>query len=240
MISFKSAEFLMRIVVVLVVYFVTAPLTGYFRAWTAEKMGDSTPAQLGFLTLNPIAHVSIWWIVFIIWIQTSFMHFTPIALGKYVPINPHNIQGQWRGLKLACAYLSDSFVNIVLGIISFFVLILTFKADALLFIEQAVSLRSLTLLQPGLSSFQIIVIWFMATFALFNCLVAAFSVISNLFNFVMFYYFEDLLHSSEYSEMILIFGPLLLLYTMISWVWSYVIAFVIGMAYLLAMLVGVI
>ncbi len=240
MISFKSAEFFMRIVVVLLVYCVTAPLTGYVRAWTAEKMGDSTPKQLGFLTLNPMAHISIWWVVFIIWIQTSFMHFTPIALGKYVPINPHNIQGKWRGIRLASAYLSDSLMNIFLGILSFFVLILTFKADALLFIEQAISLRSLTLLQPNLSSLQIIVIWIMATFALFNCLVAAFSVISNLFNFVMFYYFEDLIHGSDYSEMILIFGPLLLLYVMIFWVWSYVTAFVISMAYLLAMLVGVI
>ncbi len=240
MISFKSAEFLMRIIVVLLVYFVTAPLTGYFRAWVSEKMGDSTPSQLGFLSLNPMTHISMWWVIFIIWIQTSFMHFTPIALGKYIPINPHHIHGKWRGLKLAVAYLSDSLMNIILGIVAFFILIATFKTDALLFIEQAISLRSLTALQPQLTSLQVIMVWVMATFALFNCLVAAFSVISNLFNFVMFYYFEDLMHSSEYAEMILIFGPLLLLYLMVFWVWSYVTAFVISIAYLLGMLVGVV
>jgi hypothetical protein len=240
MISFKSAELFMRIIIVLLAYFISAPLVGYFRAWTADKMGDNTGEQLGFLTLNPLAHVSLYWMIFIVWIQVSFTHFVPIGLGKYIPINPHNIRGPWRGLKLASAYLSDTFAGIGLGIATYFCLILYYKADALKFIEQAMSLRSLTAMQPDMSSLGIITVWIAVTLVLFNCLMAAFSVISNMFHFVMYYYFEHIIRDSEYGEMILIFGPLLLLYVLIFWVWSYVTAFVIAMSYLLAMLVGVI
>jgi len=243
MFSFKSAELFMRLIIVLLVYFITAPLVGYSRAWTADEMGDTTPEQLGFLTLDPMAHISLWWVFFILWVQIFSAHFIPVGLGKHIPINPNNIQGSWRGLKLAFAYLSDSIASIVLGIGSFFILIVMFGADALVFLERAVSLeplslRTLTLLRPDLSSMSLILVWFVVTFALFNCLVAAFSVISNLFHFVVFYYFEDQISQSEYGEMILMFGPLLFLYLMIFFVWSYVTAFVVSMAYILAMLVG--
>lgn len=244
MFSFKSVELFMRMIIVLLVYFVTAPLVGFFRAWMADEMGDTTPEQLGFLTLDPLTHVSMWWVFFIIWVQVFSAHFVPIGLGKYIPINPHNIRGGWRGLKLALAYLSDSLASILLGIGSFFILIVLFGADALVFLERAVSLeplslRTLTVLRPDLSSISLIFVWFVVTFALFNCLVAAFSVISNLFHFVVFYYLEDLIRESEYADMILMFGPLIFLYLMIFFVWSYVTAFVVSMAYLLAMLVGV-
>ena len=30
---------------------------GFFQAWTARKLGDETPANMGFLTMNPLAHI---------------------------------------------------------------------------------------------------------------------------------------------------------------------------------------
>ena len=58
----QNAEMLIGKIVLLISYFVTIPVVGYCRAWVAEKMGDDTPAQFGFLTLNPMAHISLLWI----------------------------------------------------------------------------------------------------------------------------------------------------------------------------------
>lgn len=30
---------------------------GFFQAWVARKLGDDTPANMGFLTMNPLAHI---------------------------------------------------------------------------------------------------------------------------------------------------------------------------------------
>ncbi len=30
---------------------------GFFQAWVARKLGDETPANMGFLTMNPMAHI---------------------------------------------------------------------------------------------------------------------------------------------------------------------------------------
>ncbi len=30
---------------------------GFFQAWVARKLGDETPANMGFLTMNPLAHI---------------------------------------------------------------------------------------------------------------------------------------------------------------------------------------
>ncbi len=43
---------------------------GFFQAWVAKKLGDRTPEQDGFLTMNPLAHINI--IGFIMLILVGF------------------------------------------------------------------------------------------------------------------------------------------------------------------------
>ncbi len=75
-------------------------LAGAFRAWVSKKMGDGTGEYAGLLTLNPLAHLDFMGILFL------FLFY--FGWGRYVPINPFNIQAPHRRLKLLCAYLSDS------------------------------------------------------------------------------------------------------------------------------------
>ena len=73
---------------------------------TAKKMGDDTAEMMGLMTLNPIDHIDMIGLVFLL-----FFYF---GWGKYVPINPFNIQDPHRKIKLIATYLSDSFAYLPL------------------------------------------------------------------------------------------------------------------------------
>lgn len=55
---------------------------GFFQAWVARKLGDDTPANMGFLTMNPMAHIDL--IGFICMILVGF------GFGKPIQFNSRN------------------------------------------------------------------------------------------------------------------------------------------------------
>lgn len=55
---------------------------GFFQAWVAKKLGDYTPAQMGFLTMNPMAHIDL--IGFICMILVGF------GFGKSIQFDSRN------------------------------------------------------------------------------------------------------------------------------------------------------
>lgn len=236
--TIKNAELFISIITVLMTYFVCAPLVGYVRAWAALEMGDDTPENLGFLTLNPFMHVSRVWIVLIVWLQVVFQYL-PFGLGRYIPINPLNIQGKYRGLKLATAYFADTAAAIGIAIVSFFML-LALHGARIMKLGQAVTLHNLSLISTHVGSLAIVITWILMSFFIMSTLMAAFGLIINLFHFVYFYYFEDSLRNNEYADMIMLFGPLLLLYLLIPIFRGSIMKFVIGIAYLLAYSVGLV
>lgn len=237
--TIKSAELFISIVTVLLAYFVCAPVIGYIRAWVAEEMGDNTPEQLGFLTVNPFVHVSRVWLVLIIWLQVLFQYM-PFGLGRYIPINPLNIQGNARGFRLAAAYFSDTVAAIGIAVVAFFLTIAMHGAQALRLLQQVVTLHNLAMVNPSATTLGIVLTWMLMTFFIMSSLMAAFSLIINCFHFVFFYFFEDTLRENEHADMIMLFGPLVLLYILITTVRASIMKFVVGVAYLLAYMVGVV
>jgi len=235
----KMAELFISITVVLLSYFVCAPLVGFVRAWVAREMGDDTPAQLGFLTINPFMHVSRIWLVLIVWLQVLFSYM-PFGLGRYIPINPLNIQGKHRGLRLASAYFSDTVAALGISVIAFFMTLAIHGVQGLELLREAVTLHHIAAVSPGTTTLGLIVTWLFLTFFIMGSLIAAFGLIINCFHFVYFYFFEDSLRDNQYADMIMLFGPLLLLYVLISTVRESITKFVVWIAYLLAYLVGVI
>ncbi len=235
--TIKSAELFINVVVVLFTYFFCAPLTGYVRAWAALEMGDDTPEQLGFLTLNPFMHVSRVWLVLIVWLQV-WLHYMPFGLGRYIPINPLNIQGAHRGLRLATAYFSDTVAAIALSISAFLALFAMHGQQALGYLR-AVTWQSLLTINPETSTLGLVLTWFLLTLFVMASLIAAFGLIINCFHFIYFYFCEDSLRDNEYADMIMLFGPLLLLYLCITIVKDSIMKFVVGVAYLLAYMIGV-
>lgn len=213
--TIKTTELFISIGIVLITYFVSAPLIGFVRAWTAYKVGDETPATMGFLTLEPFAHVSRIWVVLIVWLQVLF-GYMPFGLGRYIPINPLNIQGKRRGLKLAAAYFADTAAAFLLAIFAFFCLFAQHGMKAVELLTKAVTLNNLSSLHPGTATVSLIITWLLVTFYIMAGLMAAFSLIINCFHFVYFYYFENSLRNNEYADMIMLFVPLILLYMLIG------------------------
>jgi len=237
--TIKEAELFISVTVVLLTYFICAPLVGYARARTALEMGDDTPEKLGFLTFNPFEHASRVWIVLIVALQI-FFNYMPFGLGRYIPINPLNIQGKDRGFKLAAAYFSETVAALGISIISFFLILAMHGPKSLDLLQHIVSLRSLSLVGAETTTLSIIVTRLLYTSFLMASLMAAFSLITNIFHFLYFYTFNDLLSDSEYGEMIMLFGPLLMLYILIYVVRDSIARFVVGVAFLLAYMVGIV
>ena len=193
-ISVQSTELLIGKIVLLISYFITIPIVGCFRAWVAEKMGDDTPEQFGFLTLNPIAHISLLWVCLM-----SFVSIFDFGFGKYIPINPLNIQGKNRGLRLTAAYLSDAFASVILATLALFIFV-AFYGRADFFVNFAV-LRG-AVRYPSYASTSspgIAVALLLTRFIIFNSMLAAFNVIVNLF-YLGFFYFVDVLFAYSCIE----------------------------------------
>lgn len=111
----QSAEILSGMLTMAIAYLITVSLAGFFRAWTALRLGDDTPALLGFLTLNPLAHIDL--------IGVIILYFYRCGWGRFIPINPLNIHGRYRWLNITCAYLSDLVVYFALALFSLIALV---------------------------------------------------------------------------------------------------------------------
>ncbi len=87
----------------------------FAHALTATKLGDSTPARMGRLTLNPIAHID----------PIGFLALVLIGFGwaKPVPFNPYNLvkSPRWGPVLVAFAGPLTNLFNVL-----FFGLILKF------------------------------------------------------------------------------------------------------------------
>ena len=57
MVRLEVVEYILSFVSIVLVYAVVSTFAGWFRAWVAYKVGDDTPAALGFLSWNPIDHL---------------------------------------------------------------------------------------------------------------------------------------------------------------------------------------
>lgn len=84
----------------------------YSHGWMAYKLGDTTAKYSGRLTLNPLAHIDIFWTVLIpmiIFISTGFF----IAAAKPVPINYWALKNPKRDIILIGA--SGPVSNLILA-----------------------------------------------------------------------------------------------------------------------------
>lgn len=90
-------------------YMILVSLAGYARAWLTNLMGDYTAKDQGFLTLNPAVHVDLFGLILLLLLG--------IGWGKQIPVNPNNIQGRFRWLKVTIAMLSGVWVYLFFALV---------------------------------------------------------------------------------------------------------------------------
>lgn len=238
--TIQTAQSLIEKVVLVLTYFVSVPILGYCRAWVAKKMGDDTPQELGFLSLNPVEHVSMLWLGVLLILRTNF------AFGRYIPINPFNIQGAWRWLKLTCAYLSDALAGVLISTVSLFIFVAVLRIHPAALARKMFTdgttglLSSISSYFPfaKASNFEVILALLLLSIVVFNILLAAFNIIINIFYIIFFACFSPKVHTVDHINWIMFIVPLIALSFLITPVEYLMYKFIFSMATLFGLLIG--
>lgn len=187
------ASSLIRLITLLMTYFWLIPLLGFFRAWVAKKMGDSTPEMLGFLTLDPFMHTDMAGLIFLC------LPFFGVGWGAAIPIYLSNIDGRYPNLKRACALFSDAFLSFVIATatVTGMVMLGYSYNQVLLAGNQAPS--------PVVAFFGLLT----ATLRL-SMFLMIISFVNNLATFIVWLLSRRTSFYNPHLQMLLIFGPLVM------------------------------
>jgi hypothetical protein len=209
MMNVRTAELLISMITFFLAYLAVVTVAGAFRAWVAKKMGDDTAEYLGLLTLNPVAHID--------FIGLFFLFIFSFGWGRYVPINPLNITGPWRFLKLKLAYFADTFAYFVSGLVGI-VLLVVIAGPQMLFIArymlvgvQNMSHLYLVSSYPELSSTVVMFAFIIIACIYLNVVLAVLSFILNSFSLLMFLMMERSSRYSTYHYYAIMVVPIILI-----------------------------
>lgn len=191
-------EFIIKITTLFLGYVASATCAGAFRAWVSQKMGDDTGADLGYLTFNPLRHID--------FLGTLLLLFCGFGWGKYVPVNPFNIIGRWRKLRLIIATFADVIAYIITSIIATVILLSLFDAKILYFPCYSsfdCNNLSITSIYPDTSSIIIIIGLILIEFIYLNTILAVMHIIINGTNMAFLLYnnleTENYLYQDNYA-----------------------------------------
>lgn len=205
MINIRNIEDIIYIATFIIAYLIVETLSGWFRAYVAKKMGDDTPADLGFLTFNPLTHIDPIGIFFLV--QYGF------GWGRAAPITADNITGPYKNLKMACAFFSDTFAHLVLACISFVALITIFGTKMItigsaMVYYQEISLPDLHSFYPHSSSFTLTTAIILLAMLNLSIILTVLNFIVNGFRLVMHLFYSDFV-GLWYIDLII---PIVLIY----------------------------
>lgn len=208
MITLHTAEMLISIITFLVAYFVVITISNVFRAWVAYQVGDDTGVRLGYLSFNPMVHVDP--------IGLFFLFIFYFGWGRMVPINPLLITEPHRTLKLAVAYLSDSFMNLILSIIGIIILLAIFDANIIsvmryMVLTYDVSHLPIANMYPHVSSFAVSVGFIVFAFVYLNVVLGVLHFIINFSNYLLFVLADRSTKIGQYAPYITIGLPIFLI-----------------------------
>lgn len=209
MVSLKSAELLISVITFFIAYLGAVTIAGFFRAWTAKKMGDDTAEMMGLMTLNPVDHIDLVGLVFLV-----FFYF---GWGKYVPINPFNIHEPNRKWKLIATYLSDSCAYLLSALIGIVFLIAAFGthmlyvANTMLICLQNMTHLYLVQACPTFSSLSITLAFIVVAFVYLNVILGVLNLILNSFSLLMYFVMERSSQYKTYNYYLIILVPIVLI-----------------------------
>jgi len=236
MLNLKSVESATWWIAIFLAYFFVATLTGAFRAWVARAMGDDTPEYMGFLTLNPMVHSDP--------IGFFFLMFFGFGWGKYIPINPFNITGKFRWLKISVAYFSSFFANIAMATVSLLILIVSFGSNVL-----NISARMMMygrLFQgffigsyPDSSSLMIAIALFLSALMYLNVLLGVLNFIISGFAFFSMVFADRFEVFGKYRDILLILIPMFIIFFFAGDLRILVVYIITNIGYILAKMLGI-
>lgn len=237
MMTLHTAEMLISIITFFIAYLVVITISNVFRTWVAAEMGDDTGMRLGFLTFNPMVHIDP--------IGLFFLFYFYFGWGRMVPINPLLIQEPHRTLKLAVAYLSDSFMHFLLSLVGIIALLAIFDVNIItvmryMVLTYNVSHLPIANMYPEVSSLAISIGFIVFAFVYLNVVLGVLNFIINFSNYLLFVLADRYNSVAQYAHyitiglpifLILFFSPVLRLLSVhfISYI-GLIIAHIVGIA----------
>jgi hypothetical protein len=203
-----STKLLVTTLTFSIAYITIVTLSGSFRAWVAGLMGDQTAEYEGFLTLNPMMHIS--------FIGYMFLVLQSFGWGKHVPINPLNIYGKFRPLKLATAFFSNTVLHIIFAITGLFILIAWFDPMMITIVQLIILKKNISHLYiaqyyPLYSSLSVSLAFILAAWVALNTGLAVLEFLLNVCLLGMHLIMGSSINYMEYSFYFMFLAPLLLM-----------------------------
>lgn len=237
MITLHTTEMLISIITFFIAYLVVITISNVFRTWVAYEMGDDTGMRLGYSSWNPMVHIDP--------VGLFFLFTFYFGWGRMVPINPLLITEPYRVLKLAAAYLSDTFMHFLLSLIGIIILLAIFDTHIIgvmryMVLTYNVSHLPIANMYPDVSSSIISIGFIVFAFVYLNVVLGVLYFIINFSNYLLFVLADRFHKIAEYAQyitiglpivLILFFSPLfrLLSVHLISYI-GLIIAHIIGIA----------
>ncbi len=185
--SIKSIEMLVAILTVTFVYIISVSVVGYVRAFVAKKLGDTLPEELGFLTLSPFAHVSLFWLFCLIFFQL----FDPrdlIALGRYIPLSVEAFTGKWRRSKMVLAHLSDVIASFFIAFFFLLFIFIVYQNKTLFLLYHPFSFKHVVaVLGNNVEPSFLVLTYGALVMFIFNCVLTAVSFFVNCYTMISSY-----------------------------------------------------
>ena len=108
----------------LLAYVLAITPAGWARAYVAKKMGNDTPEQMGFLSLDPIDHFDPVGFLFLVFSRYFFGFI--IGWGRHIPISADDFYGPHARLRYVVTILSDVGMHLLLATFSMTTLAILF------------------------------------------------------------------------------------------------------------------
>jgi hypothetical protein len=196
MLALKNVQWMMGLLTLFFAYIMAICPAGYFRAWTAKKMGDSTAQDMGFLTLNPIDHIDPIGLL-CLFVLSRPEYFAGWGWGRHVPINPLNIQGRYRPLKLALVYFSDTIAYIAMAVTALVISAFIFEPQSFLAAAPV--------------SFSVMLVHLVIAFVGLNISLALIMFVFNAVILIALFVLHNKMQEFSYTYYFILFAPLLIL-----------------------------
>lgn len=186
--NFHDIGLIINVLTLFIGYSICATLAGWFRALVARSMGDSTGERLGYLTLNPLAHMDMIGLIFLLVFGYGW--------GRYVPINHYNIHEPHAILKRLCASFSDTFMYLMIALGSMTLLIRFFGFNILyitvpMVYTGEIYLNSFTEQYTHYSSFSIVIALILTAIVFMAVMLAVIKSIVNAVDLIVMYLFPE-------------------------------------------------
>lgn len=198
MINVQIAQSLISLISFVIAYIISVTIAGCFTSWVALKMGDETPADSGFITLNPLMHLDIMGFLFMILFRFGW--------GRFIPINPHNITGKFRVLKRLVAFLAEPFCYLVISTISL-VSVIALMGKEVLFASAGFFDAF-----PGVSSYSFAISLIVMSMIFVNVMLAMITFLVNMCGLGVIFFMEKYPDYMMYTSLIMVGVPMLIVY----------------------------